>query len=127
MIAHYLFIAETTQMGKGVFTAEKISKNTVIEIAPVVVMSGEERKLLDQTLLHDYIFEWGEESQLCCVALGWVSMYNHSYESNCEYDMDDDSKTITIRTVRPIMAGEELYINYNGVWNSDKKVWFDAR
>jgi len=114
-------------MGKGVFTAEKISKNTVIEIAPVVVMSGEERKLLDQTLLHDYIFEWGEESQLCCVALGWVSMYNHSYESNCEYDMDDDSKTITIRTVRPIMAGEELYINYNGVWNSDKKVWFDAR
>jgi len=108
VIAHYLFIAETTQMGKGVFTAEKISKNTVIEIAPVVVMSGEERKLLD-------------------LALGWVSMYNHSYESNCEYDMDDDSKTITIRTVRPIMAGEELYINYNGVWNSDKKVWFDAR
>lgn len=127
MIAHCLYIAETSLMGKGVFTAEKISKDSIIEIAPVIVMTGKERKLLDQTLLHDYIFEWGEENDQCCLALGWVSVYNHSYESNCEYDMDYQARTISIRTVRNIDAGEELFINYNGYWNAEKKVWFETK
>ena len=39
--------------------------NTIIEISPVIVMTAEERTLLDQTLLHDYIFEWGEDSKQC--------------------------------------------------------------
>lgn len=112
--------------GRGVFSSADITKNSVVEIAPVIVMSGEERQLLDQTLLHDYIFEWGDDTKQCCLALGWVSVYNHSYKSNCEYDMDYDDKTITIKTTRKIKAGEELTINYNGTWNNEKKVWFDA-
>ncbi len=126
MIAPCLFITETAKKGRGVFSSVDITKNSVVEIAPVIVMSGEERKLLDQTLLHDYIFEWGDATKQCCLALGWVSVYNHSYKSNCEYDMDYDDKTITIKTTRKIKAGEELTINYNGTWNNEKKVWFDA-
>jgi len=109
-----------------VFTSADITKNSIVEIAPVLVMGADERKLLDQTLLHDYIFEWGDDKQQCCVALGWVSVYNHSYKSNCEYDMDYDEKTITIKTIRKIKAGEELTINYNGTWNNENKVWFEA-
>lgn len=126
MIAPCLYIADTERKGKGVFTSADITKNSVIEIAPVLVMNSEERVLLDQTLLHDYIFEWGDDADLCCLALGWVSVYNHSYKSNCEYDMDYDARTITIKTIRKIKAGEELTINYNGKWNNDKKVWFDV-
>lgn len=127
MIAHCLYIADTDQMGRGVFTSEDISKGSVVEIAPVLVMSATERKLLDKTLLHDYIFEWGNGSKECCMALGWVSVYNHSYKSNCEYEMDYARKTITIKTVRKVKAGEELFINYSGSWNATKKVWFDAK
>ncbi len=126
MIAPCLYIAEAGTKGRGVFTSAGITANSVIEIAPVVVMSHDERKLLDQTLLHDYIFEWGEDTQECCLALGWASVYNHSYTSNCTYDMDYDENIITIQTVREINAGEELTINYNGTWNNDKKIWFDA-
>lgn len=126
MIAPCLYIAEAGTKGRGVFTSAGITANSVIEIAPVVVMSHDERKLLDQTLLHDYIFEWGEDTQECCLALGWASVYNHSYASNCTYDMDYDENTITIQTVREIKAGEELTINYNGTWDNNKKVWFDA-
>ena len=114
-------------MGRGVFTSENISEGTIIEISPVIVMSNEERKLLDQTLLHDYIFEWGSNKEQCCVALGYVSVYNHSYKSNCEYSMDFETKQISIKAVRFIKAGEELFINYNGDWNNSKKVWFDAK
>lgn len=114
-------------MGRGVFTSENIEEGTVVEIAPVIVMSREERRLLDQTLLHDYIFEWGGEKDLCCMALGYVPVYNHSYKSNCEYEMDTAHEQISVVAVRFIKAGEELFINYNGNWNDNKPVWFDAK
>lgn len=127
MVLPFLYIAQTNKMGRGVFTAENIEAGTVVEVSPVIIMSSEERKLLDQTLLHDYIFEWGDDKSRCCMALGNVPIYNHSYESNCEYEMDYEREEIIIRTVRPVQAGEELFINYNGEWNDSKPVWFDAQ
>ena len=126
MILPCLYIESTDNMGRGVYTSDNIRKNTVIEIAPVIVMNNDDRKLLDQTLLHDYIFEWGDHAKECCMALGYVPVYNHSYKSNCEYEMDYDAETIKIKTVRAIKAGEQLFINYNGDWNDGKKLWFEA-
>ena len=126
MILPFLFIAPTASMGRGVFTAEDIEAGTILEISPVIVMSGEERKLIDQTLLHDYIFEWGEDKMQCCMALGYVPVYNHSYKSNCEYEMDFNNDTIHIKAVHFIKAGEELFINYNGNRDDEKPVWFEA-
>jgi SET domain-containing protein len=123
MILPFLFISPSGNMDRGVFSSENIEANTVVETAPVIVMS----KLLDQTLLHDYIFEWGGNKEQCCMALGYVPMYNHSYRSNCEYEMDFDNRRISIKTVRFIKAGEELFINYNGDWNDEKRVWFDTK
>lgn len=125
MILPQLYIAPTDKMGRGVFTSADIQKGTIIEISPVVVMTAVERKLLDQTLLHDYIFEWGDDRRGCCMALGYVPLYNHSYRSNCEYEMDFDQKTISVRAVRSIKTGEEIFINYNGDWNNATPVWFD--
>jgi SET domain-containing protein len=114
-------------MGRGVFTSENIQEGRLIESSPVIVMSMEERKLLDQTLLHDYIFEWGAKKDQCCMALGYVAVYNHSPTSNCEYEMDFDRQMVNIKTVRFIKAGEELFINYNGDWNDLKPVWFEIK
>lgn len=131
MILPFLYIAPTTEMGRGVFTAEDIAKDTIIEIAPVIVMSADDRVWLDKTRLHDYIFEWGDreskQTMRCCMALGYVPVYNHSYKSNCEYEMDIENERIRIRTVHFIKAGEELFINYNGNWNDPKLLWFDAK
>ena len=127
MILPFLYIASSPGMGRGIFTPENIESGTLIETSPVIVMSREERKLLDQTLLHDYIFEWGVKKDQCCMALGYISIYNHSFQSNCEYEMDFDREFISIKTVRFIKAGEELFINYNGGWNDNKPLWFDAK
>ena len=126
MIKPYLYLKHVTLKGRGVFTKERIDKNILIEEAPVIVMSGEDRKMLDKTLLHDYIFEWGINKDKCCMALGLVPMYNHNYESNCEYFMDYEKEIIQVKTMRVVKKGEELTINYNGNWNDDKKIWFDA-
>ncbi|MEO5967761.1 MAG: SET domain-containing protein-lysine N-methyltransferase [Ferruginibacter sp.] len=124
MLKRYLFIKNSPNKGKGVFTNKKIMPESVIEISPVIVMEGEDRIHLDKTLMHDYIFEWGENNEKCCVALGYLSIYNHSYKSNCEYFMDFEEKTMMIKTVREILEGEELTLNYNGDWNDPKKIWF---
>ena len=126
MLKPYLFVKDTTEKGRGVFTHERIPANTVIEISPVIVMELSDREHLDRTLLHDYIFEWGKEKNKCCMALGLIPIYNHSYKSNCEYFMDFEDSSIMVKTVRAIENGEELTINYNGDWNDSKKVWFDV-
>ncbi len=130
MIKEYIYLKHTKVKGRGIFTKEKIAANVIVEESPVIVMSSQDRVHLDKTLLHDYIFEWGEEkintvTARCCMALGLVPLYNHSYESNCEYFMHFDKETIQIKTVRPIKKGEELTINYNGNWNDKKKIWFE--
>lgn len=126
MLKPYLFIATTEKMGRGVFTSKDIPADTIIEISPVIVMSGQERQLLDQTLLYNYIFEWGENQHQCCMALGLIPVYNHSYQSNCEYHMDFEAQLMMIKTVFDIKKGEELTINYNGEWDDSTKVWFET-
>ena len=127
MILSCLFMAESPEKGRGMFTNELILTDTIIEIAPVIVMSAADRILLDKTLLHDYIFEWRTDKTQCCMALGFVPIYNHSYESNCEYFMDYSTNTIMLKTVNNIEAGEEVFINYNGDFNDKTALWFDPK
>jgi uncharacterized protein len=124
MILPCLTFAETSARGRGVFTSEDIPADTVVEVSPVIIMNGDERRLLDQTLLHDYIFEWGHDRTKCAMALGYVALYNHASPSNCEYEMDYETDAIRIRAVRDIHAGEELFINYNGDFDDAAPVWF---
>jgi SET domain-containing protein len=125
-VSENIYVAASVEKGRGMFTNVDLKKNTIIEVAPVIVMSKQDRLLLDQTLLHDYIFEWGNKHNQCCMALGYVPLYNHSRRSNCEYEMNFKKQIITVKTVRAIKAGEELTINYNGDWNNGKPVWFDV-
>ena len=127
MILSFLFVAPTTHAGRGIFTNENIEAGTTIEISPVIVMEKSDRKLLDKTLLHDYIFEWGQNKSQCSMALGYIPLYNHSCHSNCEYEMDYKKDLIAIKTIRRIKKGEELTINYNGDWNNEKNVWFEVK
>jgi hypothetical protein len=126
MIHPFLYIAPSSGKGRGVFSSGDLETGVLIESSPVIVMSRLERDLLDKTLLHDYIFEWGDKKDQCCMALGYLAVYNHSYLSNCEYEMDFEAGEIRVKTVKPVLAGEELFINYNGNWNDAKPVWFEA-
>ncbi len=127
MLLAGLYIGSSGNKGKGVFTSVPIAANVLVESAPVIVMSKEERKLLDQTRLHDYIFEWGDNREQCCMALGYASVYNHSFRSNCEYEMDFEKNEMYIRTVAAIEKDAELFINYNGDFDDTTPLWFEAQ
>jgi uncharacterized protein len=41
--------------------------------------------------------------------------------------MDYDADTMRIITIKPITAGEELFINYNAEPDDEKPIWFEAK
>jgi SET domain-containing protein len=128
MILPLLVVAPSEMRGRGVFAAEKIPANTIIEISPVLVLSAKDRKQVEKTLLFDYIFEWGDpKAKKVCIALGYLSLYNHAYNANCDYEMDFESELMTIKTVRTIKKGAELFINYNAIADDGTPIWFEAK
>jgi SET domain-containing protein len=124
MILPHLFVAPAGNKGRGVYTSKNIAADTIIEISPVIVLSPKERKTIEETKLFDYIFEWGDNHRYGAIGLGYVSLYNHSYDANCDYDMDYENMLMTIRTVKAIKNGNELTVNYNAVPDDKTPVWF---
>jgi SET domain-containing protein len=124
MLLPILFIAPSEKGGRGVFASESIAVNTVLEISPVIAFSAKDRAAIEQSRLHDYIFEWGKTRKMGALALGYISMYNHDYSANCEYEMDFEAGTMTIRAIKPIAKGQELCINYNADPEDKTLVWF---
>ena len=88
-------------------------------------MEASEKLLLDQTTLYHYIFDW--DQQQCCMAMGFIPVYNHARPSNCEYFQDYIEKIMYVKTVRAIEADEELTLNYNGDWDHPGDVWFELK
>ena len=125
MLLGSLYISQSKGKGKGVFTHEPIVKGTLVEIAPVVVLPEADSTLIDQSVLYNYYFLWGNEHKNYAICLGYGSLYNHSYEPNCIYETYYDDETIHFITIRDIAAGEELTVNYNHDPNDKKPVWFD--
>ena len=98
--------------GRGVFANKDIKKGTEIERVPVLVL--ENNALYDNEIdsrLLDYVFEWGRGT--VALALGYGSLYNHSFDPNARYD-DEGQMTKVYTAIRDIKAGEEITINYNG-------------
>lgn len=126
MILPFLTIAPSVNRGRGVFTTDDIEAGTIVEISPVLVLTPDERTKVEQTMLFNYIFEWGENNTSACVALGYLSVYNHAYTANCIYEMDFEHEVMQIRTVKPVKAGEELFINYNADPDDQQPIWFEA-
>lgn len=127
MILPCLFVAPSQNRGRGVFTSEILDHRQVIEISPVLVVTAAERALMDKTRLHDYLFEWGNLGDAACVAWGYLSLYNHAAEPNCTYEMDYDHDLITILTLRKVLPGEELFINYLSEESAASSIWFPVQ
>ena len=127
MILPILVVAPSEQRGRGVFATVSIAAETVIEISPVLVLSKDDRAKAEETMLYNYVFEWGEAYEMGALGMGYISIYNHSYQSNCYYEMDFENELMTIKTLRQIAAGEELFINYNAVPDDTTPIWFDAQ
>lgn len=120
-----LFIAESENKGRGVFTSIDIQGGAIIEICPLIIVPLKDVANIHQTILHDYYFLWPEPKGAACIALGFGSIYNHSYENNAEVFMDIEGKEIEIRSCKMLKAGSEIFIDYTD--GKKDKIWFDVK
>jgi SET domain-containing protein len=110
--------------GRGVFARRLIRRGEVIERVPVLVLAAEEvRDARSWSGLAGYCFLWGEGR--LALALGYGSLYNHSYRPNARYvDLSERTKLFT--ALRDIAAGEEITVNYNGEPEDQTPVGFEV-
>ena len=125
MLLNSLYIAASPNKGSGVFTNAFIASGTLIEIAPMLVLPEKDCKLIDESFLYNYYFLWGDEHKNYALALGYGSLYNHSYQPACKYETYYEDNTIHFITIRDVNEGEELTINYNWDVNDKTPIWFD--
>lgn len=104
----YLEVRVTKKKGRGVFARRLIPKGTEFERVPLIVVTWNK---IDESELAHYVYTWTETKAV--VALGYGSMYNHSFEPNAYYE-DVGRQTKAFTALRDIQPGEEVTINYNG-------------
>ena len=112
--------------GRGVFARRSINKGELIERSPVIVVPREQWATIEHTILSNYVFDWGENEEDAAVALGYVSIYNHSYTPNAELTECLDDAIIEVSALRDIGEGEEILVNYNGSPDDRDELWFDV-
>jgi SET domain-containing protein len=115
-----LEVRKSPGKGRGVFARKDIKKGTTFETVPLIVFNNDE---VEGSKMSTYVFEWTKKTS--AIALGYGSIYNHSYEPNARY-YDGRNETKLFVAIRDIKAGEEITVNYNGHPKKKDKVEFEV-
>ncbi len=97
---------------RGLIATQLIPKGSIAERCPLVFLPVTQEKYLKNTVLWKYYFEWTKKYH--CIALGYGSLVNHSFEPNIQYIFDYKANTLNFKVLKTIQPGEELQVNYNG-------------
>ena len=107
--------------GRGVFTARKIRKGEIVEVAPAIPMA--KKHVPDDATPDGYVLDWNEDKkgQEYALGLGYIMLYNHSKKPNIEIESDLEEMTFSVMALRDIKAGEEL------MWDYGCDIWFRVK
>ena len=121
----HLEVRSSPGRGRGVFATRFLASGSTIEVAPVIVIPEAERTLINPTILSHYYYRWGRDQRDAAIALGYASLYNHSFDPNAQYLKLADRSVVEIVAIRDIEPGQEITVNYNGDPTSRKLLWFE--
>lgn len=113
-------VRNSKNKGRGVFAREFIPSGAVIEKVPFLVVTWDD---IADSELGDYAFVYTKTKS--ALALGYGSLYNHSFHPNARYD-DVGRKTKVFSAIRDIQQGEEVTVNYNGDPENQEPVDFEV-
>lgn len=115
---------DTGKYGRGIYATREIKNGELIEESPVFLSPKSERKYLKKTVIFEYCFNW--EERQTAIALGYGSLFNHSYTPNAKFVYNYDYLSISFYAIRDIKKGEEITINYNGDPDDRSPLWFEV-
>lgn len=108
--------------GRGVFASKDFKKGELIECSPMIIIPPDQVTKMRDTILSEYLFALAEGQ--CAMALGYGSLYNHSYHPNAVYSYLLEQISLEILALVDIQEGQEITVNYNGYPESKKPMWF---
>ncbi len=113
--------------GRGVYARRDIKKDEIIEKCPVIEVPKHDVSNLRESILVTYFFYFGKNKERLAVALGFGSIYNHTYEPNATYKIKHREKTIDFIALNDIKKDDEITVNYNYGNPKDKSpLWFEV-
>jgi len=115
-----LRVADFPGRGRGLVAGAPIRKGELLEIAPVIPLRREDLGAREKGIF-SYPFDWPEPPYAEAIALGLVSLLNHSSAPNADFETDIPSRLIRCFALADIAAGAEITIDY-GI-----PLWFEAR
>lgn len=119
-----LIVRETVSRGRGVFAQAPIPAGTLIETADIILIPEAELPAIERGVFGNYFFRWGADGRQGAIALGYGSIYNHSFTPNARYVKHFDRGTIDFIAIHDITTGEEIRTNYNGDPANQEALWF---
>lgn len=102
--------------GYGVFAAQNINENTLIEECHVLKVEKTVRSLMH------YVFFNPSDENSYLLALGFGSIYNHSHQPNASFLYNAEDNLIHLTSTKLIKKGEEITIYYGDNWFANTKV-----
>ena len=114
----------STLHGRGVFAESRFDKGDIVETAPLIFLTAQERDWLESTSLFHYYFLSGIPDLPVAFGLGLSSLYNHGFPANAVYHIHHKRAVIVIKAHRPIFPDEEITLNYNGHPDDAGSVYF---
>ncbi len=121
-MSNIIEVFEDHDRGRGVRAIRNIQSGELIERSHVIVVPPEQWSKIETTILADYRFLWDDEDS--AIALGFASLFNHSFEPNARYYRVVAMREIHFFALRDIAAGEPITVNYNGDPDDVSPVWF---
>jgi hypothetical protein len=125
--------ADRGKGGRGVYAVADIPAGTVVERVPVILIPKAQVFPGDgvpspSPAVSWYVFDWAgmTKRDYVALALGYGSIYNHSYEPNSRY-VKEPPDLLSFVALRDIAAGEEILINYNGNPGDRQAVGFELK
>ena len=108
------------------FAKQDFTRGSILERAPIILISQEDWQPIEKTCLHNYAFGWGPDQDQAAIALGIGSLFNHSYEPNAFYRKNLEEQVIEFIALRDIRSGEEITVNYSGHPYGKQPMWFET-
>ena len=124
----FLYISQSKLKngGRGVFAAKNFKKGELIESCPIIEIPQNNLEILCQTILINYIFFFGKNKEKSLIALGFGSLYNHTYSPNARYKIKSRQKLIEFTAIKDIKKDEEITTNYIQDNNDSTPLWFEV-
>lgn len=111
---------------RGVFANSEFEVGEVIERCPIIEIPEHELKSLEESILITYLYFFGKTKEKALVALGFGSVYNHSYTPSAVYKIKIKEKVIEFVCIKKIKKDEEILVNYIQGNNDKIPLWFEV-